>query len=130
MISTKFTWPHDADPPPPQMPPGGYVLTAEKEALWRKWVDLYKAHMLPKGEYMGELYDIGFDRPEAHAIANPLMLHIPTADHFVGPDAQAAIHAELDPHPKVTLHDYPGLDHGFAAEMGNRRETMRLERGA
>lgn len=59
---------------------------------------------------------------EAHAIANPLMLHIPTADHFVGPEAQAAIHAALDPHPKVTLHDYPGLDHGFAAQSGNRRD--------
>lgn len=59
---------------------------------------------------------------EAHAIANPLMLHIPTADHFVTPDAQSKIHAELDPHPKVELHDYPGLDHGFAAEMGNRRD--------
>lgn len=59
---------------------------------------------------------------ESHAIANPLMLHIPTADHFVGPEAQAAIHAELDSHPRVTLHDYPGLDHGFAAEMGSRRD--------
>lgn len=58
---------------------------------------------------------------ESHAIANPLMLHIPTADHFVGPDAQAAIHAALDPHPRVTLHDYPGLDHGFAAQHGERR---------
>jgi carboxymethylenebutenolidase len=59
---------------------------------------------------------------ESHAIANPLMLHIPTADHFVGPEAQAAIHAGLDDHPKVVLHDYVGLDHGFAAEMGNRRD--------
>ena len=59
---------------------------------------------------------------ESHAIAHPLMLHIPTADHFVGPDAQAAIHAGLDSHPKVALHDYPGLDHGFAAEMGDRRD--------
>lgn len=59
---------------------------------------------------------------ESHAIANPLMLHIPTADHFVGPEAQAAIHEGLDGHPKVTLHDYAGLDHGFAAEMGNRRD--------
>lgn len=59
---------------------------------------------------------------ESHAIAHPLMLHIPTADHFVGPDAQAAIHAGLDGHPKVALHDYPELDHGFAAEMGNRRD--------
>ena len=59
---------------------------------------------------------------EAHAIANPLMLHIPTGDHLVGPEAQAAIHGALDAHPKVTLHDYAGLDHGFAAEMGNRRD--------
>jgi carboxymethylenebutenolidase len=59
---------------------------------------------------------------EAHAIANPLMLHIPTADHFVGPEAQAAIHAALDPHPRVTLHDYAGLDHGFAAATGARRD--------
>lgn len=64
---------------------------------------------------------------EAHAIANPLMLHIPTADHFVGPEAQAAIHAGLDDHPKVTLHDYEGLDHGFAAEMGNRRDEAGAE---
>lgn len=61
---------------------------------------------------------------ECHAIAKPLMLHIPTADGFVGPDAQAAIHSELDSHPKVTLHDYAGLDHGFAAEMGNRRDQV------
>ena len=59
---------------------------------------------------------------ESHAIARPLMLHIPTADHFVGGDAQAAIHAALDGHPRVTLHDYAGLDHGFAAEMGDRRD--------
>jgi len=59
---------------------------------------------------------------ESHAIAHPLMLHIPTADHFVGPEAQAAIHAGLDGHPKVALHDYSGLDHGFAAETGLRRD--------
>ena len=60
---------------------------------------------------------------ESHAIAHPLMLHIPTADHFVGPEAQAAIHAGLGNHLKVTLYDYAGLDHGFAAEMGNRRNV-------
>lgn len=58
---------------------------------------------------------------EAHAIARPLMLHIPTADHFVGPDAQKAIHDGLGTNPRVTLCDYEGLDHGFAAEMGSRR---------
>ena len=59
---------------------------------------------------------------EAHAISKPLMLHIPTLDHFVGPAAQAAIHAALDDHSRVTLHDYPGLDHGFATEKGARRD--------
>jgi carboxymethylenebutenolidase len=58
---------------------------------------------------------------EKHAIARPLMLHIAQADHFVPPEVQQAIHQELDDHPKVVLHDYPGEDHGFAAEMGKRR---------
>ncbi len=70
--------------------------------------------------YYGVMIDQMID--ESKAIANPLMLHIPTADHFVGPEAQAAIHAGLDGNRHVTLHDYDGLDHGFAAEMGNRRD--------
>ncbi|KRG45274.1 glycoside hydrolase [Stenotrophomonas panacihumi] len=69
VISTKFTWPRDTDHPTEPLPPGGFVLTAEKEKLWRQWLEIYQAHMLPKGEYRGELYDIGFDKPEAHAIA-------------------------------------------------------------
>jgi carboxymethylenebutenolidase len=72
--------------------------------------------------YYGVMIDQMLD--ESHAIANPLLLHIPTADHFVGPEAQAAIHAGLDSHPKVTLYDYEGLDHGFAAEMGERRDEV------
>ena len=65
---------------------------------------------------------------EKHAIANPLLLHIAGADHFVPPEQQKAIHEGLDDHPRVTLHDYPGEDHGFAAEMGRRRseEAARL----
>jgi carboxymethylenebutenolidase len=59
---------------------------------------------------------------EKHAIARPLMLHIPTADHFVDAAAQKAIHDGLDDHARVTLWDYEGLDHGFAAEIGARRD--------
>jgi carboxymethylenebutenolidase len=59
---------------------------------------------------------------EKHAISRPLMLHIPTADGFVPPEVQQAMHEGLDDHPKVVLHDYEGLDHGFAAEMGKRRD--------
>jgi len=58
---------------------------------------------------------------ESHAIARPLVLHVPTADHFVPPEEQKAMHEGLDPNPHVTLYDYEGLDHGFAAEGGSRR---------
>jgi carboxymethylenebutenolidase len=68
-------------------------------------------------------YGVGIDGllDESHAIARPLLLHIPTADGFVPPETQAAMHAGLDHHPKVTLYDYQGLDHGFATELGQRR---------
>ena len=58
---------------------------------------------------------------EKHAIAHPLLLHIACDDHFVTPDKQALIHAGLDDHPRVTIHDYPGVDHGFASDEGQRR---------
>lgn len=69
-------------------------------------------------------YGVGIDGllGEKHAIAKPLMLHIPTADGFVPPETQAAMHTALDDHPRVTLHDYEGLDHGFATETGLRRQ--------
>lgn len=68
-------------------------------------------------------YGVGIDNllGEKNAIARPVLLHIPQADHFVSPEAQAKMHEGLDDHPKVTLFDYPGEDHGFAAEMGERR---------
>ena len=68
-------------------------------------------------------YGVGIDNllGEKHAIARPVLLHVPQADHFVGPDAQAKMHEGLDDHPQVTIFDYPGEDHGFAAETGKRR---------
>jgi carboxymethylenebutenolidase len=71
-------------------------------------------------------YGVGIDGllGEKDAIAHPVMLHIPTADGFVGPETQTAMHAGLNDHPKVTLHDYEGLDHGFATEVGKRRDEQ------
>lgn len=62
IVGTKFTWPSD------RHPQKGYVLTKQKESTWKKWVDIYKEKMLSKGIYLGELYDIGFDKPETYAI--------------------------------------------------------------
>ena len=71
-------------------------------------------------------YGVGLDGllGEKQGIANPLLLHIAGDDHFVDQDAQARVHAGLDDHSKVTIHDYPGEDHGFAAEMGARRSEQ------
>lgn len=71
-------------------------------------------------------YAVGIDNllREKHGIANPLMLHIAGDDGFVDKDTQKAMHEGLDDHPKVTLHDYPGLDHGFATEFGKRRDEQ------
>ncbi len=68
-------------------------------------------------------YGVGIDGllGEKHAIAHPVLLHVPEEDHFVDKDAQAAMHAGLDVHPKVTIYDYAGEDHGFATEFGERR---------
>ena len=70
-------------------------------------------------------YGVGLDTllGEKHGIAHPLLLHIPQEDHFVDKTKQGAIHAGLDDHPKVTIFDYPGEDHGFATEMGKRRSA-------
>jgi len=62
IVSTKFTWPRDPKPK------NSFLLTPAREAEWRKWIALYNEKRLPEGRYRGELYDIGFDKPEAHAI--------------------------------------------------------------
>lgn len=68
-------------------------------------------------------YAVGIDGllDEKHAIARPLMLHIAGEDGFVDKETQAKMHAGLDDHPRMTLHDYAGEDHGFATEFGKRR---------
>lgn len=81
------------------------------------------------GDAFVSYYGVGIDGllGEQHAIGKPVLLHVPTADHFVGPDAQKAMHDGLADNRHVTLHDYEGLDHGFAAEMGQRRNEAGAE---
>jgi alpha-galactosidase len=47
---------------------GQYDLTPAREKLFTKWLALYQEKGLSHGEYLGTLYDIGFDLPEAHVI--------------------------------------------------------------
>jgi len=45
-----------------------FDLTPERRKIFDKWIQIYKEKMLARGVYVGDLYDIGFDLPEAHAI--------------------------------------------------------------
>lgn len=66
-LGTNFTWPvgsHKAR----KKSRNRNELNPQMEALFEKWMKIYNEKMLPKGEYMGSLYDLGFDKPESHAI--------------------------------------------------------------
>lgn len=69
VIGTEFTW------PPGSSEKSRGALTPERELYFAKWMQIYKEKMLSRGEYLGSLYDIGFDRPEAHAIRKGGRMH-------------------------------------------------------
>ncbi len=69
VVASKFTLP-GINIPEPKL-----ALTPEKEKLWAKALDIYHKKMLPTGQYRGELYDIGFDKPEAHAVEKAGVMH-------------------------------------------------------
>jgi alpha-galactosidase len=64
IIGSNFAWPGAPGKKDPKL-----LLTPEREALWGKWLKLFQQHRLIDGEYLGTLYDIGFDVPETHVIA-------------------------------------------------------------
>ncbi len=72
IVSTKFTWPRDPKPK------DSFLLTPDKEIEWRKWIALYNQKRLAQGQYLGGLYDIGFDKPEAHVVdeGRPALLRV------------------------------------------------------
>ena len=65
VLGTKFTWPKDN---PYTEDGNSYLLTPEREKKWKKWFSLYHTKMLSKEKYLGNLYDIGYDKPETHVI--------------------------------------------------------------
>ena len=58
---------------------------------------------------------------EAHAVARPLLLHFGAADPSIPAELRAKVRAALDPNSRVTIHEYAGAGHGFAANSGRRR---------
>jgi alpha-galactosidase len=60
---TKFTWPATGNKRIDKN-----LLTPDKQALFSKYLEIYDSKMLSKGNYRGDLYDLGYDYPETHCI--------------------------------------------------------------
>ena len=67
-----------------------------------------------------EYYGGGTERyvAEGARITKPLLIHLAGDDEYIGPAAQAKIHAALDDNPRVEIHTYPGRNHAFARPGG------------
>lgn len=77
------------------------------------------------GDAFVAYYGGGTDRylDEARHIRAPLLYHLAGADEYIGPDAQQAILAALDPLPNAMAYVYPGRDHAFARPHGSHYEA-------
>jgi alpha-galactosidase len=61
-------------------------LTPQRQKIFEEWLHIYKDKMLSRGDYLGDLYDIGFDLPEAHVIRKDKeMYYAFFARHWSGP---------------------------------------------
>ncbi len=61
-------------------------LTPQRQEIFEKWLHIYNDKMLSRGEYLGDLYDIGFDLPEAHVIRKDQEFYYAFyARHWSGP---------------------------------------------
>lgn len=98
VLGTKFTWPKD-NPTVKE----SFLLTPEKEVVWKKWFSLYDAKKLSKEEYLGGLYDIGYHIPETHVIKKGDILHYA----FYNESWKGHVEFRgLDPKKEYEIYDY------------------------
>jgi alpha-galactosidase len=77
-------------------------LTAAREANFEKWLQIYREKMLSRGQYLGELYDIGFDVPETHVIRRDQTMYFAFfARHWSGPVGLRGLEDR-----RYTVYDY------------------------
>jgi alpha-galactosidase len=101
VVGTEFTWPVGSGP----VGRSGRRtsdLTPDREGLWTKWLGIYREKMLSRGAYLGSLYDIGFDRPEAHAIRKDGKIYY----GFFAPEHQGKVELRGLERRKYTVVDY------------------------
>ncbi len=63
VVGSNFVWPGAPGKKDPKL-----LLSPAREKEWAFWIREYQDKRLSEGEYLGGLYDIGFDRPETHVI--------------------------------------------------------------
>jgi alpha-galactosidase len=104
VIGTQYRWPpNDKNAAPASdAHTAKLILTPEKEDLWAKWVQIYRQQMLPEGEYLGGLYDIGFDRPETHSIRKGGVMYYA----FFAPEWNGAVELRGLGRGQYTVVDY------------------------
>jgi len=87
VVGTKFIWPK----PRRKLKKGlNRLLTKDKIKSWKTGLALFNKMKLSQGEYLN-LYDIAFDKPEAHVVKKDDVLHYA----FYTPKADAEFKGEL-----------------------------------
>ena len=77
-------------------------LTRDREAKFERWLRIYRDKMLSRGQYLGQLYDIGFDLPETHVIRrDQSMYYAFYAKHWKG-----AVELRGLENRKYSVYDY------------------------
>ena len=109
VIGTKFVYPAGVYM---NTESGDVSLTPEREKEWRKWITISNENPLPRGAYRGELYDIGFDRPEAHAVQTTKSMYYA----FYAPSYQG--HVELR---GLEAKEYSVIDYEHKTTLGTVR---------
>ena len=80
VVGTQFVLPALAEKPSKS------DLTPSREKEFETWLRIYREKMLSQGQYLGQLYDIGFDVPETHVIRKQQTLYYAFyAKHWKGP---------------------------------------------
>ncbi len=107
---SKFTWSENPDPGQ------DFLLTPEKEELFRKWIGIYRQKMLSRGRYLN-LYDIGWDTPECHVIEREgRMYYAFYAEEWSG--AGITLRG-LDPQRTYTVCEYADSQREYTVEGRN-----------
>lgn len=101
--ATKFVWPPDETIR--RRLKEYRPLTSEKQALYKKWFAISQQHALADGETLN-LYDLAFDRPEAHVIRKGERLYFAFFTPYIRDTFRGRLELRGLEARSYRLHDY------------------------